>query len=136
MEIVSNSELLKLDGAIVADGTLGGSRGAVFFAASMNQPCADNICFCDDIANNITKTRFMEVEMAHKLCDNEAVPKKGEDGHNPSHKCDCIFKMPVHNASATTEGAPLDLGPMKRCIHTWALVLEMEAVTLRGKGRR
>ena len=106
-ENVTMDELLRWDGVIVMDGALGGSRGAIF--RRFDDSRDDNVCFNQHIASAFTKTRFMEIKRVYKLCDNEAVPKRGQPAYNPAYKYDYIYHCIVHNTTAITERAALDL---------------------------
>ena len=43
------------------------------------------------------------------MCNNEAVPKKGQPGYDPAYKYDYLYKVLIHNVNALTKTAELDM---------------------------
>jgi hypothetical protein len=82
---VMATELLHFDMAVVRDGVLGGSDGAIYCMWSRGKSNYDM-----EIAGAITHTRWLQVKRVYKICDNDLAPKKGEPDYDPTYKYDYI----------------------------------------------
>lgn len=97
-------ELVHFDGTVVRDGALGGSSGALY--RRWLQDCS---MFDREIAENISYHRWLQLKRVYKLCNNNAVPKRGQPGYDPSYKYDFIFDAIVSNCNEMTKYADDDL---------------------------
>lgn len=96
----SAMELLRFDGVLFHDGSLGGSNGALYRRWDHT-----NDTYSQRIAETMTMTRYSEIKRFLKLCNNDGNPKRGEDGYDPSYKYDLIYKAIVHNTNAISKKA-------------------------------
>ena len=99
---VSIKEILKHDGCIVRDGVRGGSSGAIY---RLRQIGAD---YDNNIAMAISFRRWLQIKCIKKLCNNDSVPKKGDQNFDPSYKYDYIFKCIINNVNYLTKHAEFD----------------------------
>jgi hypothetical protein len=53
----------------------------------------------------MTLTRFYELKWNLKLCNNDTVPRRNENGYNPAYKYDLIYKTLVHNTNVISKKA-------------------------------
>ena len=90
----------KFDGALIHDGVLGGSNGAIY-----RRWDPDNVCFSKHISEGLSATRFCELKRAKKLCHNGSSPKRGQPGYDPAYKFTLIYDTIVHNTNAITKYA-------------------------------
>lgn len=98
-------EMVHWDGTVQMDGVRGGSNGGVlcrFDTRPGNKMCDK------DIAKAFTKTRWLQLKRCVKSQNNLTSKKRGEEGCDPAHKCDPIFKSIVNNVNAVTKRASLD----------------------------
>jgi hypothetical protein len=110
---VMATELLHFDMAVVRDGVLGGSDGAIYRRWSRGKSNYDM-----EIAGAITHTRWLQDKRVYKICDNDLAPKKGEPDYDPAYKYDYIYKCLVHNINEFTQLGDLDLcGDETTCGH-------------------
>ena len=86
--LTNSKELTNFDGILVRDGVLGGSQGALHRRWEVGGPC-----YSKDIANVMTLTRFGELKRSIKLCNNDAVPKRGEGKYTSSSRVVRIFVL-------------------------------------------
>ena len=93
-------ELVRFDGVLFHDGSLGGSNGAIY---RRWDPKNDN--YSEKIINAMTITRYGELKRSLKLCNNGACPKRGEPEYDPSYKYDLVYKAIVHNTNAISKKA-------------------------------
>lgn len=96
----SACELLKFDGVLFYDGSLGGSGGAIY--RRWDQSCC---MYNKDIANAMTLTRWGELKRNMKLCLNQSCPKRGERNYDPAYKYDLIYQVMVSNTNAISAKA-------------------------------
>lgn len=94
------AEILHFDGVLFHDGILGGSNGALYRRWDEN-----SVCYSEKVAKSITLTRYGEIKRNLKLCNNDALPKRGEEGYDPSYKYDLIYRAIVHNTNAISKKA-------------------------------
>ncbi len=76
-------ELLHFDSAVIRDGVHGGTDGAIYRRWRQGETTYDK-----DVAKSILHTRWLQLKRTYKLCDNQAAPKKGEEGYNPGYTVD------------------------------------------------
>ena len=98
------TELLYFDMALVRDGVVGGSDGAIYRRWQPGKKTYDA-----DIAASLTWSCWKEIKRVLKLCDNSTAKKRGEEGYDLAYKFDYIVKCLVHNINCITEDAELDL---------------------------
>jgi len=96
----SAMELVRFDGVLFHDGSLGGSNGAIY---RRWDPRNDN--YSEKIRNAMTITRYGELKRNLKLCNNDACPKRGEPEYDPSYKYDLVYKCIVNNTNAISRKA-------------------------------
>lgn len=94
------AEILRFDGVLFHDGTLGGSNGALY-----RRWDEENDCYSKRIAEAMTLTRFAEIKRNLKLCNNEKSAKRGERGYDPGYKYDLIYDTIVKNTNAISKKA-------------------------------
>jgi hypothetical protein len=97
-------ELLHFDSVVVRDGVHGGTDGAIYRRWREGETTFDK-----DVAKSISHTRWLQLKRTYKLCDNEAAPKKGEEGYNPGYKFDYIYKCIINNINELSYSSDLDL---------------------------
>jgi hypothetical protein len=97
-------ELLHFDSVVIRDGVHGGSDGAIYRRWREGETTLD-----EEVVRSITHTRWLQLKRTYKLCDNDAAPKKGEEGYNPGYKFDYIFKCIIYNINELSHSADLDL---------------------------
>ncbi len=96
---MSAMELVRFDGVLFHDGSLGGWNGAIY---QRWDPKTDN--YSEKIRNAMTITRYGERNL--KLCNNDACPKRGEPEYNPLYKYDLVYKcIVVNNTNAISRKA-------------------------------
>lgn len=95
-------EIVRHDGCVVRDGVRGGSGGAIYRRWQIGSD------YDDDIFMGQKYRRWLQIKRIKKLCNNQEVPKKGQDGYDPSFKFDLIWKVLFHNINAISKYADLD----------------------------
>jgi hypothetical protein len=101
---VMATELLHFDMAVVRDGVLGGSDGAIYCRWSRGKLNCNM-----ETAGAITHTRWLQVKWVYKLCNNDVAHKKGHTDYDPAYKYDYINKSLIHNINELTQLGNLDL---------------------------
>jgi hypothetical protein len=62
-----------------------------------------------DIAASMTHTHWLQIKQIIKLCNNDLLPKRGEQGYCPAYKYDYLFKCIINDLDyITKQGADLD----------------------------
>ena len=56
----------------------------------------------------ISFKRWLQIKRIKKLCNNDSVPKKGDQNFDPTYKYDYIFKCVINNVNYLTKHAELD----------------------------
>ena len=98
------TKLLQWDGTVFLDGVLGGTHGAILKRFDTTTKLYDT-----DIAEAFTKSRWLEIKRAYKLCNNLTAAKKGTPDYNPAYKYDHICSVIIENVNNLTLFAGLDL---------------------------
>ena len=68
--------------------------------------CGD---YDDHISNAMNHQIQLHIKRGKKLCNNNAAPKRGEEGYDPSYKYDYIYKIIVHNINMLSQRVELDI---------------------------
>jgi hypothetical protein len=100
---ITLDELVRFDGVVVRDGVRGGSNGALY---RRWMECADHD---DEIDQSMRHGRWLQIKRVVKLCNNDGVPKRGEEGYDPAYKYDMLWDVIFANVNAITKHAELDL---------------------------
>jgi hypothetical protein len=100
---ITLDELVRYDGVVVRDGVRGGSNGALH---RRWMECADHD---DEIDQSMRHGRWLQIKRVVKLCNNDGVPKRGEEGYDPAYKYDMLWEALFANVNAITKHAELDL---------------------------
>lgn len=100
------AELLKFNNmAVVPDGILGGSDGAIYHCWKDTLSTYD-----ESITDNITHTCWLQIKHVYKLCNNNCAMKWDQPGYDRAYKyTSAIQSSDVHNMNALTARAGLDL---------------------------
>jgi hypothetical protein len=97
-------ELLHFDSVVIRHGVHGGTYGAIYQRWRQGETTYDK-----DIAASITHTRWLQLKIIYKVCDNATAPKKSEEGYNPGYKFDYIFKCIINNINELSHSSDLHL---------------------------
>jgi hypothetical protein len=100
---ITLDELVHYDGVVVRDGVRGGSNGAVH---RRWMDCADHD---DEIDQSMRHGRWLQIKRVIKLCNNDGVPKRGQEGYDPAYKYDMLWNILFANINSITKHAELDL---------------------------
>jgi hypothetical protein len=87
------AELLHFDMAVMRDGVLGGSDGAICCRWSRGKLNYDM-----ETAGATTHSRWLQTKRVYKICDIDLAPKKGDADYDPAYKYNYIYS----HVSSTT----------------------------------